>query len=274
MVRLFFDVHERIVQKTLESLADASLLMDATQRPVIVGGIAIQLYASDERGLLRPTSDVDIIDPQNSEYLDFVRGIGSTLRRDLREDGYQVQLKRGRDKNEVKIMHGQHEAATELFFAHLTRYSPEVFGRTKPVTEREVQNASTLELPYGQPIKVKRIEDMLTHKIKRVRRSLRELAKMGALGELDPLYASLFSAAENSDWDELAKLELSAWCNGITKVQNAMVAHAAPDTSDKLRYKINKDLYDLCLLSRIIGGKPDLFNRAYFESAKREVDSI
>jgi hypothetical protein len=277
MVRMFFDAHEPIVQRTLECIAEISNSLPPDERPVIVGGMAIQLYAYDQRSLLRPTSDVDILDVMNHPYEEFSRGIGADAVPYLGSFGYQIQLKRARDQNELKIMKGQNAHAEELFFAHFTRYAEELFKSTKQVSLREASNARESRLPYDTSsgtVKLKLIEDIVPYKIKRIRTSLESLTKMGETEE--PLHRALLLSAEEGDWESLAGFSLPQWCQNLTLMQADLQSDISEGSLQKRRtkYKLNKDIYDLCLLSQVISGKPSLFNRAYYLTAKREVDSI
>lgn len=274
MVRAFFDVRESIVRDTLESIADASSGVPVAIVPIIVGGIALQLYASDQRDFLRPTSDVDLLDPNNRSYEDFAATYGSVLRNSLRKKGYQIALKRGRSKNEVKVMKGQNANAEELFFAHSTRYQPNTFEISRKVFFRQVVNSREIELPYGlgKKVRVIRIEDMIPHKLSRIRYQIGKLQDLSPV-EVDPFYSTLTRSAEALDWDAFAGLDLSQWCGSLTSMQNALVTHASdPSSTVKARYTLNKDLYDIGVLGRVIASRPELFNKSYFLNARAEVE--
>ncbi|MEK6839314.1 MAG: hypothetical protein AABX72_00055 [Nanoarchaeota archaeon] len=275
MVKVYFDAYEPIVQKTLEYVAELSASAPvAEERPVVVGGMAIQLYAFNQRPLLRPTSDVDILDVKNRAYEIFSQGIGVEAARYFKKSGYQVQPKRARDENELKIMKGQNAHAEELFFAHFTRYTPEMLELTGHVSIREAKNAREMSLPYNssKTVKVKLIEDMIPYKIRRVRRSLEALTKSGEAEE--PLHQALLQSADNAEWESLIGINLPQWCENLTLMQADLQKEVNGSVTKKTKYKLNKDLYDLCLLSEVILNNPSLFNRAYYLSAKREVEAM
>ncbi len=269
MVREFFDIQEKPVRDTLESLAIAGA-QEGESRLVLVGGMALQMYATTERDLLRPTSDIDVLDPANRSYEVFRGGIANSMIAELRKRGYAAQSKRGKAKNEVKVMKGQNARAQELFFAHFTRYSPETFKRIAQVTEREVAYAKELVLPYEGSqctIKVVSPEDMIPYKLRRLKNYM-EKERIE-----DPIYGVLLAQVEDFNWEELAKIDLRDWCERLTTMQSRIAGHNGETTPEKGRYVVNKDLYDFCLLARVFESRPELFNRAYLLQARDEVES-
>lgn len=266
MVLLYFTSLEQVVKNSLLAVAAVSE-EESKKSPIVVGGIAVQVHCGHEREQLRPTSDLDILYlPQITEYQDFCRGIGGELRRRLLPDGYQVQLKKSRSNFEVKVMNGQGSKARELFFIHFDNLSPPLYARTKAISEREAENALRMPIPGTETeVYVKRMEDILPHKVRRLRKKLREAE------EQNPLLEMLCSYAERNEWGQLANLSFKEWLEGITQMQNSF-----PPTQ-KVHpplYSFNKDLYDVCLLARKIEGDPSQFNRAYYLQAKGEIEEL
>jgi hypothetical protein len=272
MVLSYFTVQDTIVQNAIKTLSQVDC-KDKSNSPILVGGIAVQLHSLDvpsSTNLLRPTCDLDLLYmPDIDSYVDFERGIGGCFSKILKKEGYQIQLKKikNRPQYEVKIMNGQGLKAKELFFIHFDKLGYELNAKTRFVSERESTNA--LEHEYnGGYILLKRMEDIIPHKIKRVRKGI-----VGGFN-VSPLEKALHKTAEQGDWASLANHTnlLSAWLDNILIQQNNLLL--SDNHTPPREYTITKDLYDICLLARKIEGTHGAFNKAYYLNSKFEVDSI
>jgi hypothetical protein len=264
MVLSYFTIKDTIVKKALETLA-SDRYEDRSHTPIVVGGMATQLHCRDTPNRLRPTSDLDTMYlPQIADYEVFSNGIGKDISYELKRAQYQVQLKkiRNRPQYEVKIMDGQGNQAKELFFLHFDQRTPELAKKTSAINERESANA--IEITYdGKPLYVVRIEDILSHKIKRVRKNITNSQEVASLEK------AVFTNADRGKWQALANMSLEPWLQEIIDAQNKLPVNGALPKE----YVINKDLYDLCLLARKIESSPELFNIAYFSNARQEIES-
>jgi hypothetical protein len=268
MVLLYFTTSDDIVKGALLSVFKGQP-EDKMKNPVIVGGVAIQLHCQDIHEALRSTSDMDLMYiPQIQNFQAFSNGIGKSIQSNLIEQGYQVQLKKIKDRPnyEVKIMNGQGNKAKELFFIHFDMPSPKSSAKTLYITEREVEHAIALDIGSANyPILVKRIEDILPHKLKRVNKIISTLDTVSSLEKV------LFNLADQGNWKDVANAPMGQWLNYILEKQNQLDVNQRQLPKS---YTLNKDLYDICLLARKIEGTPGIFNKAYYEQAKQEVNSI
>lgn len=266
MAMLYFTINDTITTKTLESISSVTTA-HKNESPIIVGGMAVQFHCKDSPDFLRPTSDVDIMyTPQIPNYNSFNTGIGGTLMSFLKNSGYQVQLKKVKDRTlyEVKIMNGQGAKAKELFFIHFDQISPDKISNAPHIIDRETANA--LEEEYiGKKLYIQRIEDIIPHKIKRIRKNMK------ITNDSSSLEKSLYEAAESGIWNNLANVPFQSWANLITEEQNSLSKENSPR---RVKYVINKDLYDVCLLAHKIESNPSVFNKAYFLQSKSELDSF
>ena len=267
MVLTYFTINDKIVQESLVALTQVSSPERKLESPVVVGGIAIQLHTQD-LGILRPTSDVDLLFfPQMESYQAFAQGVGGQLQDVLRKH-YQVQLKRsrGRPLFEVKVMNGQGNRAREQFFIHFDQVSPEKTERTLHISEREAQHAHELEY-QNRILLVKKIEDIIPYKIKRARKTIKNPTI-----DVSPLERSLYDEAERGNWAVLAQAPVRTWMGHITQRQYECDSEGRKCADPK--YILSKDLFDLSLLAQTIEGNPASFNVAYYLMAKKQLDDI
>lgn len=267
MALVYFTIEDKIVKSSLVALSKSSRKSNSLVSPILTGGIALQIYCKDFNEFLRPTSDIDLIYvPRIMDFDEFSEGIGQKIQKNILKQGFQVQLKkiRNRFNYQVKVMDGQGKKAKGLFFIHFDQLSPELYKKTGFITLEEAKNSNSIQYE-GHPLHIKKIEDMIPHKLKRLKKSIHYT------GFDSPLEESLFHNAENLEWGELAKIPLDNWLNNIIVMQNELTASVEPRSH---KYTINKDLYDLCLLSRYIEGNSGSFNKAYFLKSKKIIDSI
>jgi len=266
MALKFFDLDELIVQHSLSALGKLPKKRDV----FVAGGIATQLYNLDKRELLRPTSDIDLPDISNEDFKEFVAGKGNELKEILEKEGYKVQLKRGHYSNNVLV-----RKDSELFSLNFTRYNKELHDKTAHITKREYENSSSINLPWNttQKLKIIRPEDILANKSKRV-----SSADESIISKEGILYSIFLDYAKNGDFKhlEMPEWDLKKWCKKLTSKQNELNALDLPEnglekTEAFQSYKLNKDLYDLSLMSNFIFKNPSKFNRAYFDQAKSEL---
>ena len=265
MVLIYFNVLEDIVKKSLITVSSTTESV-AQASPIVVGGIGIQLHCFKDRDLLRSTSDLDLLYlPRIASVKDFQEGIGGKVISKIRSFGYQAQPKKSRSNYEVKVMKGQGQQAKELFFIHFDCLSDELYEKTRYISEREVDNAIESEIPELGRLFIKRIKNILPHKVKRIRKKLNEG------GIVDPLSQSLYRNAEQMKWSSLASYATPMWCMEIAGLQNRF---PSDEKSHSPVYDVNKDLYDVCLLARKIESEPDCFNRSYYLNARSQIEQI
>lgn len=263
MVLSYFRALDNIVNDAARIVANVSTDSYANS-PVIVGGMAIQLHCLDYPDLLRSTSDLDVFTIESfANRAAFMAGFGDRISRGVREAGYQVQVKKSRNSYTIFMMDGQNSKAKQLFLINFDYSSPKNHERTKHVSERRASNAVYLK---EKGLHVVRIEDIIPHKLKRLRGVLRRLDRV------ENLTMALYEDAEDSKWTNLAGVPLGTWLELITIEQNRFT-DAEKRRSPSL-YVVSKDLYDIALLSRVIEGTPGSFNKAYYLDAKSQIDAI
>jgi hypothetical protein len=266
MALLYFTIQDKIVKNALDSIY-CPKYQSRRETPIVVGGIAIQLHCPEMPDALRPTSDIDLLYlPEINNYLHFSQGPANEISACLRAKGYQVQLKKSRNLPlyEVKVMNGQGNKAKEMFFIHFDKVSPEIEKRTGCISEREAENAIEMQTDNGYAL-VKRIEDIVPYKIRRINRILNKNE------EGSPLEKSMADLADQGKWSELANTSLEPWLTHLIDAQNTL-EHGKKILPPS--YVLSKDLFDICLLARKIEGNPEKFNRAYYAIAKQEVESM
>ena len=252
---------------TLPNLAE-----DCQNYPVVVGGIAVQLYSEDSPELLRETTDWDLIYPLRFDlFSDFEKKVIRSLRPDLTRIGYQTQGQRAGKNWAVKVMKGQGRKAQEVFFVNFDYPIPRLEEKEAKIIEREIKNSVLFEVD-GEQIFVKSLEDLIPRKIRRID---------DRLGSLEPeqegFLRSLLIEAERENWRELAKVPLLEWGSIIQTYQERL--RQASERGEDLRskpsaYIASKDLYDICLLSRAIESGKHPFNRTYYSSVKKEIEDL
>jgi hypothetical protein len=265
MSRRYFNLNNEIVANSLDSL-DA--LDD--QKPVIVGGLAIQLNAVERKKLLRNTPDVDILVPENLEYKSFLTNIYPKVSSFLKDIDYRVQPKEGRGNNAVRVMHNQNREDEEVFFMHWTVFSPQVYENMKDYVARQLKYAKIIRYsPLRRPVKVACLEEIIPLK---VQRSI-TFSTGGNEAIVGPVYSSLVESAKNEDWGFLASMPLLQWQCVIERLQENLIDESQINPHILGTYKLSKDIYDICLAAKVIADDPNGFdNHRYRENMRRIVD--
>lgn len=263
MVLIYFNVLEDIVQHTIASVGTIERNSSPSQRNLIVGGMATQLHSLAYPQLLRPTLDLDLTNCEDyKDYKDFSDRMGDPLLKEIRKRGYQAQSKAGRLGYEVKVMKGQGDQAQELFFIHLDALPQPYRENEKMDTSERIKNSIKMEVK-GVPVHVTRIEEIIPRKLKRLRDKIQEMT------DGDELLESLHAYVEQGRWSDLSIIPLDEWVTRITESQNEFTAHKI--TRPPARYVASKDLFDVCLLSRVIEANPAKFNRSYYLDVKKRI---
>ncbi len=263
MVLIYFNVLEDIVQKTIASVGTVQKTLGSSQTPLIVGGMATQLHALAYPDLLRPTLDLDLTNCEDyADFRNFSDKIGDPLLKEIKQRGYQAQIKRVRFGYEIKVMNGQGEQAKELFFIHLDALPQPYRNKQKIEIAEELRNAIEMGV-QGVPVYVTRMEDIIPRKIKRLREKIKEMA------DGDELLESLHTYAEQGRWGDLSSVPLQEWATRITESQNDFTKNKI--TRPPARYVVSKDCFDICLLSRVIEANPAKFNKAYYLAVRQRL---
>jgi hypothetical protein len=255
MVLRFFTIDDVIYKNSINVVS--SVTTDSPyDSPVVVGGTAVQMYASklNVSELYRPTCDIDLhYLPSVSSWQEFSLGIGGQMEKLVKSKGYQCQLKKGRNLYEVKIMNGQNNNAKELFFIHFDQD----IGVTSDVNKMQSENSDIFEFENKQ-LYIERVEDLLVRKIRRIGLNIKQISA-------SPVEGTIYLQAERGDWKSLSKYPSVDWVDNLTTMQNDFPddLHLPPK-----RYSVNKDLFDICLMSRYIEGFPGSYNKSYFLELK------
>jgi hypothetical protein len=271
MAKNYFRITDGIVRSCLTTLPNLAE-EDCHKYPVVVGGIAVQLYSEDSPELLRETTDLDLIYPLRfGSFSDFERKVIRSLRPDLARIGYQTQGQRAGKNWAVKVMKGQGRKAQEIFFVNFDYPIPRLEEKEARIIEREINNSVLFEVD-GEQIFVKSLEDLIPRKIRRIDDRLRSLEP-----EQEGFLRSLLIEAERENWRELAKVPLLEWGSIIQTYQERL--RQASERGEDLRskpsaYIASKDLYDICLLSMAIESGKHPFNRTYYSSVKKEIEDL
>src|SRR3989339_1390951 len=262
MLFQYFNINDKIVEKSISSLAKVTDIPENS--PIIVGGMAIQMHCSSDKEYLRSTSDIDLVyKPEINSYNDFSNGIGGKIKEQLDETEFQSQLKKikHRDKYVIKIMNGQGNNAKELFHMHIDK-SPFTKNENIAKLDQLLMNTAVKYAVDNNYVFLPRPELIIARKLNRLKRKLNSSEST--------LEKSIYNNAEHGKWGNVAKIPLHPWLDLIITQQNKIT-----NEKDKkyYNYHINKDLYDLCLLSHQIEGKPGFLNKAFYLQAKNEIDT-
>jgi hypothetical protein len=266
MAIVYFTAGNKIMKDSLSTLAVDNF--NKSKKPsVVVGGIATQLHCSSMKDKWRSTCDIDVVNDNLFEtYMDFYNDVGGNIFSLLKNKGYHIQSKKIQKKPvfEIKIMDKPLDKANEIMFIHFNQYS----NKSSPsysFKQRTVDNAS--EKSYeGNVIKIARVEDIIATKNARTKKILKNNTLLSSLE------ASLSELSEQGKWADLAKIPLDSWLVRLTDEQNRMMNKCTKNPF--CEYLFGKHMYDICLLSQLIEGSPELFNRAYHLESKRIVDSF
>ena len=258
MTKTFFELHDDIVGNTLDSL---DTLGEA--KPIVVGGLAIQLHASHMSGLLRTTPDVDLLIHENVHFDDFLTDIYPEPSRFLKDIDYQVQPKRGRGNNSLKVMSGQNKKGSEHFLMHWTVFSPFLYEKMLDYIDRQIEFSENVKYSeLRKDVKVASLEEIVPLKIQR---SIR----FGS-GDMEafvgPVYSSLIESARKARCGFLSSMPLQEWKEVIERMQdNIRIKVGYNDSNLMGPYKLTKDIFDLCLAARVISESPSKFDRDRYD---------
>jgi hypothetical protein len=209
-----------------------------------------------------------LITEQNIEYADFVENVYPEISRQLRLAGYQVQPKRGRNNNEIKVMRHQNHPDYQQFLVHFTFFSPEVYCGFEDYVQSQIKHAKDITHPdLKTQAKIVSLEELIPLKLRRCTKF-----GMGREDLVGPVYSTLIEHAKHSNWGFLANQPISEWKAVIEKMQQ--------DTRDdkgvlnlerQSTYKLSKDIYDICLASRVISDRINEFDRTRFEANLKRI---
>lgn len=253
MGKTSFDLEDKIV---LDSLASLSAVKD--YEPVVVGGLAVQIHCRKKPEYLRDTPDLDILPPENYHYEHFMMEVYPRVSEFLKDSGYQVQPKRGRGNHCVKVMDGQNKPDSKTFFMHWTHFGSEVYDGFRDYVKKQISHSKTEKLGNLAKVRVAALEEVLPLKVRRAIRFGRD--KLDVVG---PLYDLLTTDAESGEWQNLASISLSKWKLKIEDMQRRLGKGLTCEGKEIAEtYKLNKDLYDICLCSRVFN--EGLYGLDYF----------
>jgi len=251
----YFGINDEILRDSLDSLS-----VFKEDRPLVVGGLAIQIHGKERERILRKTSDADLLS-ENESFENFCEGTYKKIYSSLKEKGYQVYSKRGRGNNAVKVVKNMNKPGQETFLLHWTLFPGEQYENFSDYIQRQKQFAE--EVSYSgerESVLVASLEEILPLKI---RRTFTHGNKREDL--VGPLYESLVSNAKRGNWGTLASLPLTDLGRGLIRLQKRL-KEKGPYTKERFfTYKLSKDVYDLCLSARLIADSSIDFDKYRYE---------
>lgn len=256
MVMAKYTLNNVIPTETLSSLEEL-YKRNNNHDCIVVGGFAVQMY-SPYRSLLRGTNDLDIILPKIISNEEFKNGIGSSLKEILEEKGFNARLRKGHRAYEVDL-----EEAEGNFCIHLSRFSPSYWKRSKDWKQREAKNAIRKTIKdIDTSLLVHRLEDVLANKARRLR-------KLDSEGYITGKNRNYWSNLQNYEFNKLAENDLEGKLNHIELLKNqipTVVNRKNKEAYDTLKdYKVEKDIYDVSLLSRAIVEGYETIEKEYLD---------
>jgi len=251
-----FTVNDQIVADSLDAI---NVARDTTSTPlIIIGGIAIQTYASPFLPeSIRPTNDLDYLVERRLTAAQFRSEIAPMVATSLHH--YNPEVSVGRRVFEVKV-----EDDDEVpFFIHSYKYSTEGFERVRRSVERQFATANPVQSPNQKStLYLSRPEEIISDKATRLSR-LKELGKLPE--SLDAFYVEL----QRRDWDLLGSLDLTEWLEDLShqKAQLPAFYDAGREQFERATngYVGSKDLYDISTLSKLAVGRNIDFDDKYLD---------
>ena len=232
---------------------------------VIIGGVATQLYASYSRypEFLRATHDIDLnTNTRIKGKVDFRENIGNPIASHLTDYNPEVTT---RGFYSVKLTDEENTS----YLIHMVQYGKQFFETKRHGLERQVSNANMIRYPKFTPqnnldfkIKIVRLEDIIAGKEKRIQ----HLKERGL-----NTYEEETNLLEERDWVKLGEIELSSRLKHVNIERNNLLAYmdgGRPKNKKELnRYNMEKDIFDICLLSRLFTEGKLNFDESYYEEA-------
>lgn len=254
---MYFGINDKIVQDCLSSLDSLGKI-----KPLVVGGLAIQLHASEREKILRKTADVDLLALNNEDFEHFKKNIYPIIHKDLRKRGYSPQMKRGRGNNAANVYKNPNKESQQKFLMHWTHFGPEQYKDFFDYVKRQL--AFSQDVIYNSSknsVRTASLEEILPLKIRRAIIYGGE-SKESLVG---PLYTSYIDNAKKGNWGVLASVPLGSLGEGLLRMQEQL-EKKGPYIRERFgTYKLSKDIYDLCLASRVISDNPNSFDKSRYE---------
>ena len=212
--------------------------------------------------LLRGTPDVDLLIKDNIDFETFNRDVFPTVAPYLKKMGFQVQPKKGRGNQSIKVMKRQNHPDAEQFLMHWTTFDSGVFAAFSDYIKRQIDFSKTVPY-YNQQsgsVRVASLEEIVPLKLKRSTHYGSDREEL-----VGPLYTSLIEHARKGNWGFLASMPLETMREGIKRMQDSLGSDG-PYTRERVgSYKLSKDIYDLCLASRVISDNISSFDKDRYE---------
>ena len=261
MIERYFKLDGPIVRDSVTAL------MFTEGSPVVVGGLAIQIHAREMRSFWRNTPDLDLILPGNIEYENFVSTVAPGPTKFLKREGYQVQTKRGRNNNTLKVMRNQNKPDAEEFLVHFTHFSPRVWENFQDYVERQIEFSKQMYFSSSQDqVQTVALEEIIPLKLQRsIRYGTNRLDLVG------PVYPTLIEHAKRGNWGHLAGMPIKDWRLTINKLQEESGKANPLKLEREQTYKLSKDIYDLCLAARVISDSISTFDKDRYEDNIRRI---
>lgn len=251
----YFGINDEIVMDCLDSLYSFE-----DHRPIVVGGLAIQIHGAEREKILRKTSDADLLG-SNETFEDFREGTFMEIYPFLRKKGYCVNPKRGRGNNAAQMIKNMNKSNQESFLVHWTLFPRSGYDDFKDYIQKQKEFAK--EIVYSKdrrPTLVASLEEILPLKI---RRSITHGSKRADL--VGPLYEILITNAKKSNWGTLANIPLTDLGSGLSSMQKRLKEDGPYIKERFSTYKLTKDIYDLCLSARLIADSSQDFDKDRYE---------
>ena len=251
----YFGINDKIVRDCLDSLHIVS------EKPVVVGGLAIQLHGSEREKILRKTSDVDLLVLSDLSFDDFRQGAFQEVYPFIKRQGYHLVPKRGRGNHAAKVTKNMNKKDQQIFLMHWTKFNPKYYDAFMDYIKKQINFSKDIEYnSQNLPVKTASLEEILPLKIRRA--TIYGTDREELVG---PIYSSLIENAKKGNWGTLASVPLTEMGKGLLRMQRKL-EEKEPYTRERFStYKLSKDIYDLCLASRLISDDMGSFEKDRYE---------
>jgi len=242
-----YTILDNIVQDTFRVIGqinDDHIFDD--RHVVIAGGMASQLYNDPQlEDLLRPSMDIDCAtypSLSNTEY----DNIHSYISSGLNSKGYKCKEFPKKQHRNIGTICSDNNYLDTLVI-HFDRFSKSYFEKVGPLEKKKVEDAMVEPLYFkGISVHVVKPEQIWNGKMKTL---------VHQIGDIQSnTLKKIFHYAATLNFSELSKIKLSNWLNELIEIKSTIVSAQTHDRlvdADVVRdYKLSKNLYDLCLLSR------------------------
>jgi len=262
-----YTIKDEVVVDSLYSLSQLEESLEE-RKIAVAGGIANQIYTQQLKEYLRPTNDIDLATWPFLDREEFNK-MASYIVDALREMGYLAYIGPKKHNNyEIRVKDDDNE-----LLIHFDRFSKKYFERVGELELEKIKSAKGIEFELNSyqnfTIYILRPEHVLNGKVKRLKRASESRSFTNDEKEI-------YKYILNLDFDKLSEYKILPMLDELIEERDILTLMEGTNNEKfyerLIRYKIEKDIYDICLLSKVIVAGLVEFDKDYYNKIRKETE--